>query len=153
VFGADFTSETFRILKQEEEKARRTTSSFTNGVCPWRLTNLLFIQPHNSLELASDATRRYTGGGCVPDSHPVKSVAMHSVVSLTLLYNNLKDVIPAKAGIQIEKTGFRIKSGMTKCVKSFMKHYTMHRNGFHWVGIWNTAATRISSCGVAGQLQ
>jgi hypothetical protein len=25
---------------------------------------------------------------------------------------------------QREKTGFRIKSGMTKCVKSFMKHYT-----------------------------
>jgi hypothetical protein len=47
-----------------------------------------------------------------------------SVVNLTLLYNNLRDVIPATAGIQIEKTGFRIKSGMTKCVKSFMKHYT-----------------------------
>jgi hypothetical protein len=26
----------------------------------------------------------------------------------------------------------------------------MHRDGFHWVGIWDTAATRISSCGVAG---
>jgi hypothetical protein len=25
---------------------------------------------------------------------------------------------------QREETGFRIKSGMTKCVKSFMKHYT-----------------------------
>jgi len=29
------------------------------------------------------------------------------------LYNDLKVVIPAKAGIQVEKTGFRIKSGMT----------------------------------------
>ena len=27
---------------------------------------------------------------------------------------------------------------------------TRHRDGFHWVGIWDTAATRISSCGVAG---
>ena len=26
-------------------------------------------------------------------------------------------VIPAKAGIQVEKTGFRIKSGMTKSIK------------------------------------
>jgi len=47
-----------------------------------------------------------------------------SVVSLTLLYNNLRAVIPAKTGIQIEKTGFRIKSGMTKCVKLFLRHYT-----------------------------
>jgi hypothetical protein len=44
-------------------------------------------------------------------------------MSLTLLYNNLRAVIPAKAGIQVaygpkgplaqrEKTGFRIKSGI-----------------------------------------
>jgi len=34
------------------------------------------------------------------------------VVSLTLIYNSLRVVIPAKAGIQIEKTGFpRIKYG------------------------------------------
>jgi hypothetical protein len=61
-------------------------------------------------------------------------MSIPSVVNPTLLYNNLRDVIPAKAGIQIasgpkgplaqrEKTGFRIKSGMTKCVKSFMNHY------------------------------
>ena len=79
-------------------------------------------------------------------------MSIPSVVNLTLLYNNLRDVIPTKAGrrpigppsgvepplgwnlarresrlppAQREKTGFRIKSGMTKCVKSFMKHYTI----------------------------
>jgi hypothetical protein len=40
-----------------------------------------------------------------------------SVVNLTLLDNDLRAVIPAKAGIQIKKTGFRIRSGMTKYVK------------------------------------
>jgi hypothetical protein len=29
-----------------------------------------------------------------------------------------------KTGIQIENTGFRIKSGMTKCVKVFLIQYT-----------------------------
>jgi len=48
---------------------------------------------------------------------------VYTVVFLILLYRNLRSVIPAKAGIQIEKTGFRIKSGMTKCVKSFLRHY------------------------------
>jgi len=33
--------------------------------------------------------------------------------------------IPAKAGIQIEKTGFRIKSGMTKSMKSFVGQDTI----------------------------
>ncbi len=33
-------------------------------------------------------------------------------------------VISAKAGIQTENTGFRIKSGMTKCVKLFSRHYS-----------------------------
>jgi hypothetical protein len=32
--------------------------------------------------------------------------------------------ISAKAGIQTENTGFRIKSGMTKCVKLFLRQYT-----------------------------
>jgi len=41
-----------------------------------------------------------------------------------LLYNKLRSVIPATAGIQVEKTGFRIKSGMTKRIKPFLKHYT-----------------------------
>jgi hypothetical protein len=36
----------------------------------------------------------------------------------------MRVVIPAKAGIQIENTGFRIKSGMTKCVKFFLRQYT-----------------------------
>jgi hypothetical protein len=31
------------------------------------------------------------------------------------LHQYLMVVIPAQAGIQIEKTGFRIKSGMTMC--------------------------------------
>ena len=38
----------------------------------------------------------------------------------------MKVVIPAKAGIQIENTGFRIKSGMTKCLKFFLKQYTSY---------------------------
>ena len=51
-----------------------------------------------------------------------------SVESLTLLYNNLRSVIPAKAGIQVKKTGFRIKSGMTKGIKTFLRHCI--RNAF-----------------------
>jgi hypothetical protein len=54
-------------------------------------------------------------------------LAISSVVSLTLLYNNLRAVIPAKAGIQVEKTGFPrvkhgaglIKSGMTRLQSHF----------------------------------
>ena len=38
----------------------------------------------------------------------------------------MKVVIPAKAGIQIENTGFRIKSGTTKCLKFFLKQYTSY---------------------------
>jgi hypothetical protein len=33
-------------------------------------------------------------------------------------------VIPAKAGIQRGKPGFRIKSGMTDTVKLLLRHYT-----------------------------
>jgi hypothetical protein len=36
----------------------------------------------------------------------------------------LHDVIPAKAGIQVGKTGFRIKSGMTKVANGLLRHYT-----------------------------
>jgi len=36
----------------------------------------------------------------------------------------MRVVIPAKAGIQIENTGFRIKFGMIKCVKFFLREYT-----------------------------
>jgi hypothetical protein len=44
-----------------------------------------------------------------------------SVISQQQLYNDLRAVIPAKAGIQIRKTGFRIKSGMTQWLKSFLR--------------------------------
>ena len=46
------------------------------------------------------------------------------MVGPTLLCIISQAVIPAKAGIQIENTGFRIKSGMTNCVKPFLRHYT-----------------------------
>jgi hypothetical protein len=38
--------------------------------------------------------------------------------------------ISAKAGIQVEKTGFRIKSGMTNFVKTFLRQYTSTRATF-----------------------
>jgi hypothetical protein len=57
-------------------------------------------------------------------------ISESSAVSLTLLYNDPRVIIPAKAGIQIENTGFRIKSGMTKCVKLFLRHYTRLRRWF-----------------------
>ena len=41
----------------------------------------------------------------------------------TLLYIHFKGVIPAKAGIQIRNTGFRVKPGMTINGKRFMMHY------------------------------
>ncbi len=41
------------------------------------------------------------------------------LTNLTLLYINSEAVIPAKAGIQIRNTGFRVKPGMTKRVKDF----------------------------------
>jgi hypothetical protein len=46
-----------------------------------------------------------------------------NIVFLHCYVNNMKTVIPVKAGIQIQKNGFRIKSGMTQCVKSFLRHY------------------------------
>jgi hypothetical protein len=47
-----------------------------------------------------------------------------SGVSLTLLYINSEVVIPAKAGIQLRKTGFLVKPGMTNKEKEFMIHHT-----------------------------
>ncbi len=47
-----------------------------------------------------------------------------SVVRPTLLYINFEGVIPAKAGIQLKKTGFRVKPGMTIKVKGLSTHYT-----------------------------
>ena len=49
---------------------------------------------------------------------------MISVVRLTLLYINSKAVIPAKAGIQLKNTGFRVKPGMTNKGKRLVTHYT-----------------------------
>jgi hypothetical protein len=48
-------------------------------------------------------------------------------VRLTLLYISSDVVIPAKAGIQKGKTGFRVKPGMTIKGKGFMTHYTRMR--------------------------
>jgi hypothetical protein len=45
-------------------------------------------------------------------------------MSLILLYNDRRVVIPAKAGILTENPGFRIKSGMTYCVRVFLGDYT-----------------------------
>jgi len=42
----------------------------------------------------------------------------------TLLYINFGTVIPAKAGIQLTNTGFRVKPGMTINVKGLLMHYT-----------------------------
>jgi hypothetical protein len=47
-----------------------------------------------------------------------------SVVSLKLLYNDKKGCHSRENGNPAEKTGFRIKSGMTFCVKSFLRQYT-----------------------------
>jgi len=49
-------------------------------------------------------------------------------VRLKLLCINSKAVIPAKAGIQIENTGFRVKPGMTNKGKGLLTHYTIGNN-------------------------
>jgi hypothetical protein len=46
----------------------------------------------------------------------------------------LLDVIPAQAGIQVGKTGFRIKSGMTEVVKGLLRHYTRGRGVSVYIG-------------------
>jgi len=45
-------------------------------------------------------------------------------VNLTLLYNDNESCHSRESGNPVEKTGFRIRSGMTLCVKSFLKQYT-----------------------------
>ena len=45
---------------------------------------------------------------------------------LTLLSISSEAVIPAKAGIQIENTGFRVKPGMTIKVKGLLTQYIVH---------------------------
>ncbi len=47
-----------------------------------------------------------------------------SGVRQTLLYIIYKAVIPAKAGIQLRNTGFRVKPGMTNKVKGLLTKYT-----------------------------
>ena len=47
-----------------------------------------------------------------------------NVVLPTLLYINSETVIPAKAGIQLTNTGFRVKPGMTIKVKGLLTQYT-----------------------------
>jgi len=49
-------------------------------------------------------------------------------MNLTLLYINSEAVIPAKAGIQLRNTGFRVKPGMTN---KFLNHYTKLLPGFY----------------------
>jgi hypothetical protein len=55
------------------------------------------------------------------DQEPPKTT---SVVRPTLLYINSEAVIPAKAGIQLRNTGFRVKPGMTIKVKGLLTQYT-----------------------------
>ncbi|MDO9351096.1 MAG: hypothetical protein Q7U55_07655, partial [Deltaproteobacteria bacterium] len=52
---------------------------------------------------------------------------LSSVVRLTLPYINFEGVIPAKAGIQVRNTGFRVKPGMTIKVKELLTQYTRFR--------------------------
>jgi len=50
-----------------------------------------------------------------------------SVVRPTLLDMIPEAVIPAKAGIQIENNGFRVKPGMTIKVKGLLTQYTRNQ--------------------------
>jgi hypothetical protein len=51
-------------------------------------------------------------------------ILISSLVNLTLLYITSEAVIPAKAGIQLINTGFRVKPGMTNKGKRFLTHHT-----------------------------
>jgi len=55
---------------------------------------------------------------------PGKTRHLTSVLSLKLLYNDNKGCHSRENGNPAEKTGFRIKSGMTFSVKSFLRQYT-----------------------------
>ncbi len=55
----------------------------------------------------------------------LKDSSSASVVRLTLLYISSEAVIPAKAGIQIENTGFRVKPGMTIKAKGLLTQYAI----------------------------
>jgi hypothetical protein len=49
------------------------------------------------------------------------------IVCPTLLYISCKAVIPAKAGIQLRNTGFRVKPGMTIKVKGLLMNHGRDR--------------------------
>jgi len=51
----------------------------------------------------------------------------------TRLYTHSGAVIPAKAGIQLNKTGFRVNPGMTIKVKGLSTHYT---RVIYCIGLW-----------------
>ncbi len=53
-------------------------------------------------------------------SHAVKAPSVRP----TLPYTNSETVIPANAGIQLNKTGFRVTPGMTIMGKGSSTHYT-----------------------------
>ncbi len=61
------------------------------------------------------------------------------MANLTVLYINSEAVIPAKAGIQIRNTGFRVKPGMTKKAKELLIHYTRK------VLLWDQAPSPLPS--------
>ncbi len=48
-------------------------------------------------------------------------------MNLTLLYTDSEAVIPAKAGIQMKITGFRVNPGMTNKRKGLMIHDTSNQ--------------------------
>ena len=60
-----------------------------------------------------------------PDNHRSQEevVGGYSVVRPALLYVRSEAVIPAKAGIQVRNTGFRVKPGMTIKVKGLLTQY------------------------------
>src|SRR3972149_3399823 len=73
------------------------------------------LRPGNIHQLLDQAVIKAHGG-----AHWIPP----SVVRPTLLYTHSGAVIPAKAGIQLNKTGFRVKPGMTIKVKGLSTHYT-----------------------------
>jgi hypothetical protein len=57
---------------------------------------------------------------------------MGSVVNLTLLYNDNDGCHSRESGNPVEKTGFRIKSGMTFSVRQFLRQYSRKLQHFCW---------------------
>jgi hypothetical protein len=59
--------------------------------------------------------------------------ASSSVLRPALLYISSQAVIPAKAGIQIENTGFRVKPGMTIKAKGLLTQYNRFNKRVGWI--------------------